>query len=170
MVELWDVFDEHGNKTGKVIRRGSELKVGEYMMSVHIYLCNLQGEYLIQRRSIKKELLPGVWDVTGGAVISGEDSCEAAIREVDEELGIKLDKDNLFPVLTVRREHNFANVWFAIADFKLSDCILQAEEVDEVRFVSSGEMKKLLTEAVYREEDYKKLVIEAIDWIDRRFL
>ena len=158
MAELWDVLDEEGNRTGRLIERGEELKAGEYMMSVHVYLCNLQGEYLIQKRSMKKDLLPGVWDVTGGAVISGEDGCEAAIREVHEELGISLHKENLFHILTLRRKRNFSNVWFAIADFKLSDCILQVDEVDEVRFVSADDMKKLLAEAVYREEEYKQLI------------
>jgi 8-oxo-dGTP pyrophosphatase MutT (NUDIX family)/GNAT superfamily N-acetyltransferase len=166
MAELWDILDGDGKRTGRIIERGDELKAGDYMMSVHVYLCNLQGEYLIQKRSIKKALLPGVWDVTGGAVISGEEDYEAAIREVYEELGILLHKENLTHMWTIRREHNFANVWFALADFKLSDCVLQEDEVDEVRFVSSNEMKKLLAEAAYREEDYKKLVIEAIDWID----
>lgn len=166
MAELWDVLDGEGNKTGRIIERGNDLRDDEYMMSVHVYLCNLQGEFLIQKRSMKKALLPGVWDVTGGAVISGEEDYEAAIREVYEELGISLGKENLTHLWTLRREHNYANLWLAIADFKISDCILQEDEVDVVRFVSANEMKKLLAEAAYREEDYKRMVIEAIEWIE----
>lgn len=166
MAELWDVLDKEGNRTGRVIERGSELKTGEYMMSVHVYLCNLEGEYLVQKRSMKKKLLPGIWDVTGGAVVSGEDGWEAAIREVEEEIGIKLTKENLFHINRIRRDHNLADIWFAVADFDLTDCILQEDEVDEVRFVSSQDMKEILKEAVYREADYKILVSDAIDWID----
>ena len=169
MAELWDVIDEEGNKTGRVIERGDELREGEYMMSVHIYLCNLQGEYLLQKRSMKKTLLPGVWDVTGGAVISGEDGCEAALREVYEEIGIKLEKKNLFHINTIRRERNIADIWFAVADFKLSDCILQEDEVDEIRFVSPYELEKVLIDAVHRKEDYKSLVSDAIKWIEHNF-
>lgn len=166
MAELWDVLDGEGSKTGRIIVRGEELEADEYMMAVHVYLCNLQGEFLVQKRSMKKPILPGVWDVTGGAIVSGEEGYEAAIREVEEEVGIRLQKENLSHIMTVRRERYFADIWFAIADFKLSDCILQEDEVDEVKFVSAHAMKKLLTEAVYRKEDYKRMVIDAIEWIE----
>ncbi len=166
MAELWDVFDEEGNKTGRIIERGEELRNGEYMMAVHVYLCNLQGEFLVQKRSMKKPILPGVWDVTGGAIVSGEEGYEAAIREVEEEVGIRLRKENLFHIRTVRRERYFADIWFAITDFRISDCILQEDEVDEVKFVSAHDMKKLLIEAVYRKEDYRRMVIEVIEWIE----
>jgi 8-oxo-dGTP pyrophosphatase MutT (NUDIX family)/GNAT superfamily N-acetyltransferase len=166
MAELWDVLDGEGNKTGRVIERGEKLRSDEYMMAVHVYLCNLQGEFLVQKRSMNKPILPGVWDVTGGAIVSGEEGYEAAIREVEEEVGIRLRKENLFHILTVRRERYFADIWFAIADFRLCDCILQEDEVDEVKFVSAHDMKQLLTEAVYRKEDYKRMVMDAIEWIE----
>ena len=83
MAELWDVLDSDGNKTGRIIERGEKLKSDEYMMAVHVYLCNLQGEFLVQKRSMTKPILPGVWDVTGGAILSGEEGYEAAIREVE---------------------------------------------------------------------------------------
>ena len=49
----------------------------------------------MQQRSLKSKFFPGKWDVTGGAVSSGETSDKAVIREVYEELGIKIDNYNI---------------------------------------------------------------------------
>ena len=42
--------------------------------------------------------------------------------------------------------------------------------MDEVKFVSAHDMKQLLTEAVYREEDYKRMVSDAIEWIEHNVI
>lgn len=78
-MELWDILDIEGNKTGKTIERGQTMLENEYMLSVHIYLRNKEGLYLIQKRSEKKDKLPGIWDVTLGSVVSGEDSKTTAL-------------------------------------------------------------------------------------------
>jgi len=36
MAELWDLYDEYGNKTGKLHERGTPLRAGEYHLVVHI--------------------------------------------------------------------------------------------------------------------------------------
>ena len=55
---------------------------------IRIFLFNSKGELLIQKRS-KKVPSPGKWDQSvGGHVDEGESYLEAAMRELDEELGI----------------------------------------------------------------------------------
>ena len=38
VMELWDVLDEHGNKTGKIVDRGTELGQGEYRLVIDVWL------------------------------------------------------------------------------------------------------------------------------------
>lgn len=163
MPELMDVLDEKGVRTGKIIARGQMLKDGEYVAMVLIFLCNRRGEYLIQKRSMKKAHLPGIWDVTAGVVISKEESHNAAIREVQEELGITLAGENIHFWQRLRREKAFVDLYFAFADFELSDCRLQEEEVDEVRFVTDKELKKIITGTEHWDEEYRNIICDAID-------
>lgn len=160
--ELWDVLDENGNLTGRVIERGKPLAEGDYMLAVHIYIYNSQGEYLMQKRSSTKEVLPGVWDTTGGAVTAGEDSLTGAIREVEEEIGISLRPGELEFVTRVKRKDSLVDIWFVKKDFMLDQCVLQQEEVEAVKWISSNEMIEHIQQAPWRQIEYKEKVIEAI--------
>ena len=51
-VEIWDLYDAQGEKTGKTMIRGEAIPVGFYHIGVHIWPMNDKGELLIQRRSI----------------------------------------------------------------------------------------------------------------------
>lgn len=57
------------------------------------------GKVLLIRRDFNKSF-GGRWEVPGGKVEQGESSLEAAIREVKEETGIKLNKVNEFKQYT----------------------------------------------------------------------
>jgi isopentenyldiphosphate isomerase len=110
-MELWDILDEDGNLTGRTIERGQPLKEGEYHLVVHIWIRNSEGEYLIQKRSEKVKLWPGIWAATGGAAIKGESSLDAALREAKEELGISLKPDMLKRVVRVKRKNALSDLF-----------------------------------------------------------
>ena len=95
-MELWDILNDQGVVTGKTAVRGrTVLKNGEYHLVVHIWVVSSDGNFLIQRRSESKKLMPGEWAATGGAAISGENSFTAAKRELFEELSIQSDEKTL---------------------------------------------------------------------------
>jgi isopentenyldiphosphate isomerase len=57
-----------------------------------IIIFNDKGEILLQKRSMTKDLFPGMLGVSvGGHVNKGESYEEAAKRETEEELGVQLD-------------------------------------------------------------------------------
>ena len=43
--ELWDIYDEHRKKTGRLHRRGDDLAPGEYHLVVHIWIENSRGQF-----------------------------------------------------------------------------------------------------------------------------
>ena len=60
-MELWDILDGNGNKTGKTVERGKTMRQDEYHLSVHIWIKNSNGEFLITKRTANKKILPNMW-------------------------------------------------------------------------------------------------------------
>lgn len=89
-MEIIDLYDNKKRKLNKaMIREDGEPNDGEYKLSVHTWVMNNKGEFLLQKRSENLKRNPGKWAFTGGAVDTGESSLDGAIREVQEELRIR---------------------------------------------------------------------------------
>jgi len=68
---------------------------------VHVLVFNSRGEIFLQKRSMKKDREPGKWDSsTSGHVDSGEDYNACAMRELGEEIGLRLARppERLFKI------------------------------------------------------------------------
>lgn len=81
----------------------------------------------------------------GGGALAGEESLEAGVREVREELGIILRPGEGRLIYRTRRDEfrDFYDVWLFRHDAPLSSLTLQPEEVTEARWASRGEIKRL---------------------------
>ena len=86
--ELFDVVDAQDH----VLRRATRSTVhaeGLLHRAVHILVFNKNRDCLLQKRSMLKDKHPGVWDSSAaGHLDAGEDYATAALRELEEELGI----------------------------------------------------------------------------------
>ncbi|WAK02849.1 NUDIX hydrolase [Methylobacter sp. YRD-M1] len=59
--------------------------------AVHILVFDDQDRLFLQKRSLLKDLNAGLWDTSAaGHVDAGEDYDSCALREIEEELGIKV--------------------------------------------------------------------------------
>jgi 16S rRNA (adenine1518-N6/adenine1519-N6)-dimethyltransferase len=86
--EVFDVVDEEDRVTGQATRREVHEK-GLLHRAVHVFVVNRHGELLLQKRSRFKDQHPGVWDSSvAGHLDAGEDYAAAAMRELEEEMGI----------------------------------------------------------------------------------
>lgn len=148
-MEIWDILDENGNRTNRTIIRGQELQPGDYHLVVHIWVVNDKNEFLIQKRAEHLKLMPGMWAVTGGSAVQGEDSLTAAVREVKEELGIDVDLTNFTRIARVKRKDSIADVWLARQNVALEDIKLQAEEVSDARWASKEAIEAMLQEGSF---------------------
>ena len=96
MEEYFDVLNERGEFTWKIESREKCHKEGLWHKAVAIFIINSKKQVLLQKRSGTKKLWPNMWDITaGGHVLAGEFGFETVIREIKEELGVTLDKDNI---------------------------------------------------------------------------
>lgn len=155
-MELIDVLDQEGKKTGEVLRRSEIHRLGKWHLVVHVWIINKEGQILLQKRSMNKEMDSGKWDVSaGGHASSGDDSLTTAQKEIQEELGIEIPKEEIKFIGTltaqnIQRNGRFINnefndVYIVRADTQIKNMTLQKEEVDEVRFVPLEEMKERLS-------------------------
>ena len=57
-IEICDIYDIYGNRTGKTFIRGEPLSDGQFVMVVDVWIVNSKDEILIQKRSPYKKDLP----------------------------------------------------------------------------------------------------------------
>jgi len=160
-MELWDVYDCNGNLTGKVKPRMSTFEKGEYHLVCSLWIVNPDGKVLIQKRSLTKKINPGMWNITGGAASAGESSEEACLREVAEEIGLKLyPQDITFLCRTFNDDDCIFDDYITITNFDIFDineAVLQPEEVSEIKWVTLDEIKALYSDGQFMFSDIKQL-------------
>ncbi len=156
-MEKWDILNAQGDPTGVTAVRGKTvLKTGDYHLVVHIWVLDDKGNFLIQRRSDTKKLMPGEWAATGGSAICGESSFCAAQRELMEELGITPAPRRFSNKLRLRRRNSFVDLWFYKSNISAEDVRVQPSEVAEVKWVNEKELKQMVENGEFHNygEDY----------------
>ena len=167
-MELWDILTAEGKPTGRtMVRGGNAIKSGDYHLVVHIWPLNDYGSILIQKRTKTKRLMPGVWAATGGAAIAGENSVTAAMRELGEELGIKVSADDLRLVKRIKRKNSFIDMWTVRANERVPELKLQKSEVAEAKWVNKATLMGMIDSGEFHDygKDYFNLVYGLVDEI-----
>jgi isopentenyldiphosphate isomerase len=90
--EIFDVVNERDEVIGRKPR--SEVhRLGLRHRAVHVLVFNSRGQIFLQKRSMKKDKSPGLWDSSAsGHLDSGEAYDACAIREMGEEIGLKVSR------------------------------------------------------------------------------
>src|SRR5712671_919050 len=88
--EIFDVVNQHDEVIGRETRREVH-RQGLMHRAVHVLVFNRAGQVFLQKRSLRKDRQPGLWDSSAsGHLDSGEDYDACAVRELREELGLRL--------------------------------------------------------------------------------
>ena len=150
-MELQDIYDKNGKKTGKIIERGKEAtQPGEYTLFVDIWIMNKKNEFLISKRAPGK-WRAGKWESIAGGSISGEDSLTAALREANEELGIALKPENGKMINRLFKNDGnpkdggmILDVWFFRQDIDINDIVFQPNETDGAMWATTEDILQLV--------------------------
>lgn len=98
-MEILDIVDENGIPTGETVERSYAHKNGVLHRTSHVWLVrerNGKLQILLQQRSFHKDSFPGCFDISSaGHIPAGCEFRESAIRELEEELGIKAEELDL---------------------------------------------------------------------------
>jgi len=134
--ERFDVVTPEGEPTGIVKRRADVHRDGDWHRALHVWVygCDAQGPYLLlNQRGRHKDTWPLALDVTVGGHLAAGESVEQAYREVEEEIGIRVNPEALDHIGRRRRESggNFPG----IIDREIEDIFLLRDDrpLDEFR-------------------------------------
>lgn len=144
--ELFDVVDAQDRVTGQLTRREVHAR-GLRHRSVHILVRNHAGQVFLQKRSMLKDLFPGVWDSSAaGHVGAGEDYDGTAARELAEEIGCRPERplQRLFRI-EAREETGQEFVWVYRAESE-GPFTLQADEIDRGDWFAPVEIDRWVAE------------------------
>ena len=144
-MEYNDIYDAEGNVTGRVHRRGSLWKDGEYGLVVCVWVYDGKGNILLTRRA-KGKSFAGTWENSGGAAKAGETSRQAIARELFEETGIRAEEGEFEFLRSVRDKNAFYDHYCLKRDTPLSEIVLLPGETDAARWESFAGIHKLIDE------------------------
>lgn len=142
-MELCDLLDEFGTRTGRAVQRGTKLAPGEFILVVHVWIRDEAGRYLIQQRALHLEADPGIWATTAGHVQSGEDSLAGAIREAHEELGLQLAPAQFRRLDRLKIKNRMEDLWLAEVSRASIGAPTLGSEVADCKWVSKAELEHL---------------------------
>ncbi len=167
-MEFMDLYNKDRIKTDMVLERGKPIPDNFFCFVVHICIFNSNNQMLIQQRQSFKSFLPNMWDVTvGGNSISGENSADAAKRELFEEIGYLHNFESERPALTINFDHGFDDIYLLVDDLDINALKLQYEEVQDVKWASLDEIITMIdkNEFVPYKKDLIRLFFSLKDFI-----
>ena len=142
-MELLDIVDEQGNFTGQVMEREKAHDLNLLHWEIAVFFVNDNKELLLQKRSPNKRFSPNKWGLCAGHVDSGETPEKTALREIKEELGIKLSPGDLRileerDVLKLESNSRLTRMYYVI--YNKNDFTIQTEELSEVKWFNIDEV------------------------------
>ncbi|MBL8851698.1 MAG: NUDIX domain-containing protein [Planctomycetaceae bacterium] len=142
--ELFDVCDEQDRVIGQA-PRGEVHARGLLHRAVHIFVFNARGELLLHRRSTQKDEYPlRITSSASGHLAVGEDYATAAVRELEEELGLRatLEFGASFPASTdTANEHT--HLYLAHTD---ATPVPDPDEIESVEWASPAEVARRIAD------------------------
>lgn len=156
-MEILDVIDENDKVIGKMAHADINKKLLSHRI-VHILIFDKKGNMLLQKRSAKKSFCPLHWSTAvGGHVQSGENYEEAALRECEEELGVKVPIKFMFKT----RYEDLRGFFMILGIFKAvyeGEFKLNEDEVESVNYFSRKQLESMLAEGELFHPELKFLL------------
>lgn len=144
--EILDVMD-HEDLFVSTEERKELHRKGLLHRAVHVFILDGQGKIYLQKRALTKDQNPGKWDSSAsGHVDSGESYPDAAVRELQEELGVRIPLIPMKKVVACEQtdgEHSM--LYMGILDPGSPRPEPNPEEILEGRFFSLEEIKNKIS-------------------------
>ncbi|GHU77340.1 putative Nudix hydrolase [Spirochaetia bacterium] len=144
-MEYWDLYDKTRRKLDKIHLRGEKVNPGEYYIVVSGWIINDENKILLTQRHPEKTF-PLTWECNKGAVITGEDSFNGVLREVEEEIGIKLRKENGVLIDTYIGNDFIKDIYLFKENVDIEKTKLQEKEVVNIKWVTIKEFDEMTSE------------------------
>lgn len=153
-MEYLDVVNENNELTGKQEERNIIHEKGIWHREVAVWIMNEKGEILLQKRAATKKQEPNMWATCAGHIDAGEEVESAIVREIEEEIGIKVSIDELELLNVYKKQndlpkdnmknYNFQYTYFLKTNCKIEDYKIQLKELSEIKYISFKEFEEMV--------------------------
>lgn len=146
-MEIWDLYDEKGNKTGETWERSraKEIPEGRYHIVCDILIRHRDEDFLLTLRDSRKEMYPGCWEASaGGSALAGETPEEGARREMQEETGLKAEKLELISITRKPDSRSVVYAFIAMVDAAKDSVMLQEGETVDYQWMKLSALRKMI--------------------------
>ncbi len=148
-MEIWDLYDEQGRKTGETWERSRarEIPEGRYHLVCDILIRHQDGEFLLTLRDPAKDIYPGCLEASaGGSALAGETPEEAARREMREETGLNAEKLELIGTTRRSQSHSVIYAFLATVSCGKNTVRLQEGETVDYQWVDTPTLLSMIRE------------------------
>ena len=179
MDEMVDVLTETGKFTDNVEMKQLCHKKGLWHKAVAVFIINSKKQVLLQKRSKNKKMWPDMWDISaGGHVLAGEFGFQAIIREIKEELGLSVKKEEIIFIgcsTSINKKGDILNKHFneyyiVTKDIDKKNLSLQKEEVSEVKWINKEEIIERIKnnyDGITDKEGCWEYLIKYYEWLEK---
>lgn len=146
--EIIRIFDEDMNCIGEKAREDVH-RAGDWHETFHCWF-TLSEDVLFQKRSKTKKDYPGLFDITSAGHLLADETIEDGIREIEEELGVKLQFNDLISLGILKEEikietihdREFCHVFLYECD-EMPSFTLQEDEVESMHKIKLNDAVNL---------------------------
>ena len=165
-MELWDAYDKTGNKLGFDLVRDEPIPENIYHIVVEIFVFSTDGKVLVTQRHPDKSWSLK-WENTGGSILKGETPEQGAVRELQEETGIRITEADLCPLYTEVIHPAIYKCYRVFVDSSVEVHLQEGETVDYkwlphaefMKFIKTNDFVLRIGENILRHIDaFEKLV------------
>lgn len=148
-MELIEIVDNNGNFTGQIIDKEEAHDKNLLHNEVAIFIINDKKQVLLQKRSATKRFKPNMWALCAGHVDAYETLEDAAIREIAEEVGLEVLKNELHSfserrIAIKESDSHITYFYYVICNKKENEFKIQLEELSEVKWFNIDDVIKMI--------------------------
>ena len=158
-MEIWDLYDEQGRKTGETWERSriTDIPEGRYHLVCDILIRHRDGTFLLMLRDPRKEMYPGCWEASaGGAALAGETPEEAARREMREETGLEAETLELIGITRNPKTKSVVYAYLAMVDSAKDAISLQEGETIDYQWTEPKAFLDLIPNEPVLQKQYAR--------------
>ena len=158
-MEIWDLYDEQGRKTGETWERSRAMEIpeGRYHIVCDVLIRHTDGDFLLTLRDPHKEVWPGCLEASaGGSALAGETPEEAARREMREETGLEPDAFELIGTTRRPGSRSLVCAYLAVVGCGKDAVRLQQGETVDYRWVGAPELLRMMREEPVLKVQYPR--------------